>query len=840
MQLSEQGFTRKNSGANRSSSSLTRRRSLIQTPGVATRSSPVEGRRRTWNSWRTPQLNSADEAKWKPFSSKAPPSLGRLTGLDLAENCGDPSTPRAQTPGELDYSHLGSLKLGTLVVTNGAPSPAPSAKVLYQPFGANDYFSEAGSGQLMMKPTRRRGHSKSKSSVLPMTAPMYKDLHGRNNEQSISKDERLSNNIATGDRMAITPTGAEYAKKLRIMNKTPDSLEHDSTRLAQTYQAELPSSPFVTKPSHNTQHDEGFVSDDAMSLKDEVTRMLDDTIFAEPAAIAEIIGSRVSPTAPSKPVADERQARARQRPLPRTADSGYSSGGSLRVVDRTQQKEVQSPTFVQHQALPLHGDGGKQEQPLRIKSAKQNAGLQPPKPLPPLPVDAVQTQRRPTVLKIPDPSPRSSVRSSTSEAILSPQTPQSIASKSSFDSTSSGAHKRLQRRRPSQAELPVVQACQPIPEGTIPDVPENVRAKFSRRMSNTPGMECLTQTYQSKDHELADDVLLDQAKIASPAVAQLAELEPDRPPTSPTHGRLRSLSLFRRRSYVDSKQTEKGVDDVSMGVVDLGTIASSLGQSPYDAAMSRPLKKSVTSPTHPHQLGNQLPRAKSMVNMDSKAAAELARVRSKDRALAERELPQQRRRSYHNLKMEVGEAKAAKRRPQSFNHDIPPVPCIDGPKTGAMRQGKPQLQSEGHKMERPDLSFSARSRERGQVVSGLVDKYDYYSHDQVQHNVDWEVHSKTWSQRRKSIGEGLRTNNEMGQASASKVNSRTLSQPPEDMAAWGRYSGGLGYGYEGRGAGIGGSAGTRSLHSYASNKSLPWRNQYGVDLSDVPIVLQRV
>jgi hypothetical protein len=60
------------------------------------------------------------------------------------------------------------------------------------------------------------------------------------------------------------------------------------------------------------------------------------------------------------------------------------------------------------------------------------------------------------------------------------------------------------------------------------------------------------------------------------------------------------------------------------------------------------------------------------------------------------------------------------------------------------------------------------------------------------------------------------------------------------MAAWGRYSGGLAYDYEGRDAGVGGSAGTRSLHSAASSKSMQWRYQYGVDLSDVPIMVQRV
>jgi hypothetical protein len=69
------------------------------------------------------------------------------------------------------------------------------------------------------------------------------------------------------------------------------------------------------------------------------------------------------------------------------------------------------------------------------------------------------------------------------------------------------------------------------------------------------------------------------------------------------------------------------------------------------------------------------------------------------------------------------------------------------------------------------------------------------------------------------------------------------TRPPKEakvynsMSKWDRFSGGLEYNYE-HGAGIGGSAGTRSLHSHASVKSLHFQHQYGVDLSDVPIMVR--
>jgi hypothetical protein len=58
-----------------------------------------------------------------------------------------------------------------------------------------------------------------------------------------------------------------------------------------------------------------------------------------------------------------------------------------------------------------------------------------------------------------------------------------------------------------------------------------------------------------------------------------------------------------------------------------------------------------------------------------------------------------------------------------------------------------------------------------------------------------------------------------------------------------RYAGGLGYGYE-PGFGIGGSAGTRNTGRFkpteASRKSVRESELWGVDLTDVPVFLQRV
>jgi hypothetical protein len=817
-----ESLSRRTSTANGSCSSLTRRRSLVQTPGVATRNSPVavEGRRRTWNSWRSPQIAPEEEARWA-VSSKGITPLNRLavpeatrdthsnTSPEIARTTRDPySEPRARTPSDMDYSHLGTLELGTLSIVNGAPSPAASTKIVLQkPYhdGKVDYFTptDAESSPLTMKTTRRRGHVKSKSSVLPGTAPFH-DISARDTNKAVRPTTRH------GDSRDYHNKHEPLPLSLRIANPGVRVDGHNASKYAQDYQAYIPYSPFATTNFSQVKQGDTSMSEESASLGDETTRILTGTMFDTPTTAMETAGLSSQLPSSSKPPTERNL-----RPTPRTADSGYSSGGSLRLSGRG----LQSASSM---TSSKSGNNGAKDEPTLSPSPQS---------------DLKDGHGGSKTLHIPE----RSGRPSTSDSLLSPMSPSSTASKSSEDSTSSKTQKRLQRRRPSQPELPVMQSCQSIPEGTIPSIPDNVRAKFTRRLSHTPDLQCLTHTYPSKDHVVATNPDADTTTPKAPttAPAQLAEIEPERPPPQPAHGRHRSLSLFRRKSTVENKEASKEDMNASLGVVDLGTIASSLGSSPYDAAMSGPQRKTVTSPTHPHQLGGALPRAKSMVSMDSEVAAEFARMRSKDRALMEQEMPQQRRRSYHNLKMEAGEAKPSKRRPHMSLHDIPPVPTIDMSKINSPVSMKPRPDNEAVQ-KAADVSIRARSQPKGEVVSELVEKYDKHEENVPKQTLEWDDHARHWSYRRKSIGEGLRTRTSFNEASASTVNSRNNSQPRLDMAAWGRYSGGLAYDYEGRDAGVGGSAGTRSLHSAASSKSMQWRYQYGVDLSDVPIMVQRV
>jgi hypothetical protein len=101
-----------------------RRRSLQQ-HGVATRNSWVDNDSRAT----LPSQAAAQEDLQSYYYDPAKPASSPLTDLvNMAPHFTDyvPGEPRAQTPNDHDYAQIGAFKLGSLRITNGAASPAPS------------------------------------------------------------------------------------------------------------------------------------------------------------------------------------------------------------------------------------------------------------------------------------------------------------------------------------------------------------------------------------------------------------------------------------------------------------------------------------------------------------------------------------------------------------------------------------------------------------------------------------------------------------------------------------------------------------------------------------------
>lgn len=851
-----QGLGRKLSAAARSSQSLIRRRSLA-TPGLATRGSTADSSRRSWTLFGT-SLPPSQNREWKIDMMGSSP-LAKLAALDLAEDRCESPTPRAKTPGDMEYSHLGALKVGSLFVTNGAPSPAPSTIMqLASRTDTNsragqeeDYFtaSEGCSSPVFWFPRRKaRAHTRSKSAVLPRTS--IQKLTPRK-PSSITQEKRKSR---CDSPLKIEAPSYYYEEddldaeplrlRLQVVNKSADTLARD-------YKSEIGDDPFDSEetspeaqgaPNSNSTAtvDEGFADgsgNDAHCFREEAFRMLDGTMFSD---------TQSSSTESYHPPTTLNSERHFRRPAPSKADSGYSSGGSLHAMDRSEDPfQEGTASILPKNATRLAdveegGNVSRSDESARRYTFKEMLTLPVSKPLPPLPTHESVTGR---------PSHFHSSEASVSEPVR-PVTPKSIFSQP--------APRKLQKRRPSLQNLPVVQSCKPVPERSIPSVPCGVRAQFTRRLSETPGMECLTQTYLSAtgidSHEaVVDSPATGPVGFPTPSPSPAARsrhhrrAQTERPSSPPSHSLRRSFSFFRNQpSERKSVETARDEAEKQVSVIDFGTVASTLSQSPYDAAMSTLQIQAVASPTRvlhsyqPHQLGNALPRARSMVNMDAKTASEFARARSKDRALLRPSMPQ-RPRSYHpDSSWDAREAMAFRSGRHGEYNEIPPVPAV-GHKMLSHRPAPSSPRGQEKTAGTPTKGsppVRVKPTGQGKVVSQLIDRYDKWNqHNDGAEGHDWDAQARLWKQRRKSMAEGLRDQARGSIGAGAKPSERAALQPPSDMVVE-RYSGGLDYNYE-AGYGVGGSAGTRQAGSCASRKSMQFRNWYGVDLSDVPVVVQR-
>ncbi|KAF2499426.1 hypothetical protein BU16DRAFT_578998 [Lophium mytilinum] len=842
--------------------SLIRRRSLA-TPGLATRGSPTDVLRKPVENLEA-QIDQRSEHEWRVDKMMGHSPLTRLAALDAAREGQDSSTPRCQTPGDMAYSHLGALKLGSLTITNGAASPAPSVrsnmmdrrKSTPDMNQEEDYFtaSEGSSSPLAALQHHRgnRMHFRVQSSVLPMPSPLSREAHISGGSQKADPAPRSGSPLKREAILNISKNRGHQHERGRstdhVKNKSAPSI-------AQEYMDELATSPFAAQDEFSERFDEpresldsGFAEkspEDAWTYRQEAFRMLDGTMFEDSIPRVDSV------------LEATRQKRA-DRPSHTKADSGYSSGASLRAMEpNTRVGDCTVPSLPQ---LAVLADGQKRsgfhaEDPRNLQKSDQTPSLSAAaKPLP-APPEKQDVRPKPSRLSLSKSWKRAS--SGATPTVSAPHTPSSIVSSESADGKKSAMSKRLQKRRPSAPAVPQVQACEPVKEGTIPTIPDNVRTHFTRRLSEAPGMDHLTQTFASPSTTKPEEVSMEAPVVSEPVrFPSPADDEPRqkkhhhrsqsaRPPTPPPHRQRRSLSLFRKEKP-DVDRSESGADSELelLGIADFGTVAQSLGSSPYDIAASLLRKQPVASPTHPHQMGAVFPRAKPVVNMDASTAVQVAKMRSRDRAAPDAHT--HRPRSYHEYNLEAGEATVARRVSSQGRTAVPPMPHMDSNRLSLVRASTSRT---GHQA---SDSTSARPKliTRETSVSALIEKFNEAPAKET--SPDWDAPSQLWRQRRKSIGEGLRRQHGDNSHKHSKSHAGlpiTRPTPPptspaapeptnSDGGMFDRYGGGLGYGYE-HGFGVGGSAGTRHLRSGASRKSMHFSNEFGIDLSDVPVILQR-
>ena len=366
-----------------------RRRSMF-TPGVATRKK-MDGFLSE-----QPQLRPSYHLDHRTNPEVLPPSM--LAALDLAEDGhGSRGLARASTP--CDYSHLGCLKQGTLHITNGAASPAPSANA----FAPNLQESVAAEGYFPMVPptgTHKGPILEREGAGLDMAMEKKnwaKD--GTNEHEAEHRDQKNDqpdlgidtqikafhldvDTLVDSDRARNHATNSRLDFTIRNMGQQSTAETYASATLpdrasfiAEGYIHELPASPFVaaqgdtvdgglgfisekTNPDGFSFHDEGFVcspselsdqlyqSKEAMvadqsSSREDAFRTLNGASNNWPlkhhSQLASSAGSRTSSSGPESRIADS-QVELEEHPS--NADSGYSSTLSLWSLHNEQSLEA--------------------------------------------------------------------------------------------------------------------------------------------------------------------------------------------------------------------------------------------------------------------------------------------------------------------------------------------------------------------------------------------------------------------------------------------------------------------------------------------------------------------
>lgn len=252
-----------------------RRRSLL-TPGIATRVPDDILRKPPPRNKLRPQPDRA--YYYNSHLSESSP-LARLAVLDLADHGRVSPVARTATPTFHDYSHLGGLKLGTLRITNGTASPAPSESTVYLANGQSfahsdvdgDYFASPGRCRTEGREDGfipRNFHWQSKQS-LPAASHLFLDekrVFGPGSVPDSTLDVNRSArsgssrwhhegskvNALLQDDVLKQSIPRSLSRKQRSMSMygTSDDLADGAPSIAQEYITELPCSPFLQADPH--------------------------------------------------------------------------------------------------------------------------------------------------------------------------------------------------------------------------------------------------------------------------------------------------------------------------------------------------------------------------------------------------------------------------------------------------------------------------------------------------------------------------------------------------------------------------------------------------------------
>lgn len=665
-----------------------RRRSLY-TPGIATRT-PNDILRKP-PPLETRQSQADRDYYFNPNLPRSSP-LATLAALEIGED-------GRSTPSNLDYSHLGGLKLGTLHVTNGTASPAPMD---INPLGMHppklesndhdDFFTVSEGGESLEEP---RGFVTNDPS--PAGSRHILDLQARSDQQV----ERIN---STGGRHDDSMTRAKNSGSPLKYERRPEdclaveTISRDNSRasqngsfsaysiasskspdraicIAQDYIQDIPDSPYsyVESSSYgsaNLEHlalggaadkeypeDEGVVMSMSQRPTSNVWRSFIDDAEARHAndgtredALRKLTANAASQSEFAiRPVSSSTASRrtnlsnnvseslaAKQI---NNGDSGYGSSESIKSFDRSAFGGSAGDLIREHSKTSQPRAPRRVSGPRDMSQSLQHVtNTKSKKPT------TTQDLARPPMLIIPNLEKENPILVTYTEGIKAPVV---MSRPKSFISPRSLAEARKLRKarrasQPNPADFVTVQCIRNLGESNIPPVPVETIAKHLERLSKFPLLE---HTFPSLHHVRSNDSLCTEEPITIPVRFPSPSDDLQRGdsiirsnldwPSSRSKKIKKSKSILHRSPTRTSKAERRtSQSETSAVIADLGTVADSLGGSPYDIARSATASSRNANSndiSQPRQISTSTARPRTLIGMDEEVAAEFARARSRQR-----------------------------------------------------------------------------------------------------------------------------------------------------------------------------------------------------------------
>ena len=702
------------------------------TPGVATRTS----RKPSWSPSPVREQSDTDRNHYHTPTSSEEPSRSQLEVLDFDEEWAPPAPPvaRSETPSDLDYTHLGGLRLGSLQVVNGRASPAPSelsrhlagASTPNLKRDASSNYGDAEDGTLVTLASLRQKSYQGRDQRLqdfttvprkPVAAPLRSQTDGLVLPKRGKPDLHASSN-----RVEATSVWMPAPRIDPPLSQRTSSPLDKTSELAMAYMAELSASPYSVERSTSpagsvlkstskaTEFDDDLFEDDAADLSSvyEMDYQTPDThpVSSDPVWVCEdayrlsVKRSRDSSSGPSLQPSNSTGSSVKP-------DSGYGSNISLQSLKgQTDKASGKSETTVPNKDA-VQANAVDTERLRGRPGAGAGAG---PGPKPSRP--SILKRHSSTALQVPDFS--NLYPSTTSTTTLA-----TITSTSSAPPAAPAKHRKLQKKaRPRSQPPPVRQIViqgqhRDFSNGDVPPPPTEIVANLAIRSHQVPELD---HTFSSMHH--SREIENSPESVYMPTFVNFPQTD-SRPNDSLTEMN-RPAPPSHRASLIKWPKTERRVrasgdggisEDHAMAIIrDLDTAGSSMGGSPYDVANRT--TKSVASqaqqsktPNDSHTRYQNPSRSRAM--MDDATAAELARLRS--RTIAERDDTQwkQRRSSFNDR----GGIPGRNIKPMSTAEDAPPLPAL--PSHEKVRQRESQKVDH----QRPYLETRATEKHYPEQVS---------------------------------------------------------------------------------------------------------------------------